>query len=145
MVVTKEYPPYNYQDSNGATVGLSTKVVEAVLEETQFSYDIELLPWARALQMAKDKENTLIFTLAINAERQKEFKFVAKIAPDVRRCFFKLPSRADIAIQSLNDIKAYDVGTVIESSMEQDLLNAGFETNVNIHPNTRESPIKPGQ
>ncbi len=135
-IVTSSYPPYNHLDEFGEVTGMGTEVVEAILDELDLDTRIELLPFGRAFQMATDNENTLIYTIGKNKEREEILSYVGKITPEVKRCFYALASRDDIVVNTLSDAKKYHIGTVIEGSVEKYLLGNGFKLKKSIHPNT---------
>lgn len=76
--VTEDYPPYNYEE-NGKVTGLSTEIVKATLDEAEIKYSIKTYPWSRAIEMAENGENVLIFTITRNKERERNFKWVGPI------------------------------------------------------------------
>jgi polar amino acid transport system substrate-binding protein len=53
MIVTEEFPPYNYSD-NGRAQGLSSEVVQAVLAQAGLAAEFLFLPWARAYLTAQN-------------------------------------------------------------------------------------------
>src|SRR5437762_1598770 len=68
-VVTEEFPPYNYtlKDKAGKPLkitGWGTEVVEAVCKQLHVKPNIQVLPWVRAMQMAKENENVLIYSIS---------------------------------------------------------------------------------
>jgi hypothetical protein len=69
MIVTEEFPPYNYSD-NGRAQGLSSEVVQAVLAQAGLTAEFLFLPWARAYLTAQNTKNTLIFSIGQIPERE---------------------------------------------------------------------------
>lgn len=136
VALTEEYPPFNYLDDTGEITGLSTEVVEAIFERLGIEPDIELVPWVRAYQLAQHEKNTMIFTIARTEQRESLFKFVGKIAPVIKRCFYSRVSRSDVVVDSIDDLKNYFIGTVMESAIEQDLISFGFERGKHIRAST---------
>ena len=125
-VATEELPPYNFTDSNGVVSGVSTEIVRAVLEEAGADGEIQSYPWARAYKMALNRENVLIYSIVKTQQREDLFKWVGKIVA-ANSYFYKLKSRVDIKIDSLEDAKAYKVGVVGEDVDAQFLIEQGFE------------------
>lgn len=123
-VVTEEYPPYNYQDSQTKKIsGMATEVVEEVLKRTRISYKLGIYPWARAYQMAQDAPNVLIYAIGRNEQRETLFKWVDVIAPyDVY--LYRLKSRPEVKVQSVDDIRHYRIGAVRDDVRAQYLEKA---------------------
>lgn len=123
--VTEEMPPFNYTE-NGVITGFSTEIVRAALKEAGLTADFKSYPWKRAYKMASSEPNTLIYSIGRNPEREDKFKWVGVIAP-VNIYFYKLKSRTDIKIDSLEDAKRYAVGAVDGDYTTQFLDANGFE------------------
>jgi polar amino acid transport system substrate-binding protein len=123
-VVTEEYPPYNFQDNNSKKIsGMATEVVEEILKRTSISYKLGIYPWARAYQMAQDAPNVLIYSIGRNEQREALFKWVDVIAPyDVY--LYRLKSRPEIKVQSIEDIRHYKIGAVRDDVRAQYLEKA---------------------
>lgn len=82
MIYTENYPPYNYPDANGAITGQATELVHKVMRASGLSYEIRLLPWARAMRNTISGDNTLIFSIVRSPEREENFKWLVPIARD---------------------------------------------------------------
>lgn len=123
-IVTEDFPPYNYKE-NGVLKGVSTEVVLAVLKEINLTATIEIYPWARAYQLAQTKKNHLIYSIGKIPEREKMFHWVGSIAA-YRTSLYKLKSRTDIKIESLNDAKQYSIGCSIADVITIYLQSKGF-------------------
>src|SRR5262249_51321705 len=75
--------------------------------------------------------NTMLFTTARTAEREELFRWIGPIAQ--RRVYlFKLKSRTDIRVQSLDDVRRYVVGVIRNQASEQFLLAHGFVKDKNL-------------
>ncbi|WP_447649222.1 substrate-binding periplasmic protein [Pseudomonas abietaniphila] len=123
-VVTENLSPYNMIE-NGEVTGLSTDVVKAVLSSVGDSPRIEVLPWARAYDIALHSENVLIYSIARTPARERLFKWVGAIAP-TNWYLFSLSDRP-VTLSSLEDAKRYRIATVKQDVGEQFLLAHGFE------------------
>ena len=124
-VYTEEFPPFNFTENN-KIVGVSTEVVEAVMNTAGIEYKLESLPWARAFKYAKERPNTLIFSISRRVKREKLFKWIGILVPTVQSVF-TLTERTEIKIEQLEDLKRYQIGTTIEDARETYLLNKGFQ------------------
>lgn len=123
-IVTEDFPPYNFQQ-DGAIKGLATEVVNAVLHEASLEADISFYPWARAYMLALHQKNHLIYSIARIPEREELFYWVGSISP-YQTSFYKLKSRPDIKINSLEDAKRYLVGVSLADVTTTYLQEKGF-------------------
>jgi len=124
-VVTEEWPPYSYIEE-GVVKGISTEIVKASLEQAGLNYTLDVYPWARSYKKALAEKNTLIYAIVKTDERLPLFKWVRPVAPAINTYFYKLRSRDDVILTSLEDAKEYVVGTNRESDHHQFLLKNNF-------------------
>lgn len=125
MIVTEDLPPYNYLEE-GEPRGLSTEVVQAVLEETGYTPDIQFLPWARAYQIALTKPNTLVYSIVRTANREDLFAWVGEIAP-FGASFYQRADAPPLALRTLSDARSLYVGVYRGDAKEAVLREHGFE------------------
>ncbi|MDD1963835.1 ABC transporter substrate-binding protein [Pseudomonas putida] len=123
-VVTEELPPYNMAE-NGKVTGLSTEIVQAVMAGVGLNPKIEILPWARAYDLAQHSDNVLIYSMARTPEREHQFKWVGAIAPTT--WFLYSLSERPIWLNSLDDAHQYHIATVNKDVGEQYLIAHGFQ------------------
>lgn len=124
VIVTEDFPPYNYQ-KDGVHTGISTEVVQAVLREVDKDTPIQTYPWARAYYLATTRKNHLIYSIARTPEREDMFEWVGAIAP-YNSSLYKLKTRDDIQLHSLADAKSYSIGCSIADVMTTYLQEHGF-------------------
>lgn len=131
-ILTEEYPPYNYMKNNKIE-GFSTEVVRAILKELNKEHlAIHMQPWARAYRTAQERPNVLIYTMARSPAREKIFKWVGPIS-DRKVWMYKLASRTDIQVTSLENAKKYSISGVKNSSIVMFLIENGFKVGKNIN------------
>lgn len=136
-VFTEVWEPYNYM--NGDTpVGLSTELVLAALKKAKIDYELEVVPWKRALYYTAREANTGLFTITRTAARENSYKWVGPLYPQ-KEYFYKLKKRTDIKVSQIEDLKAYNVGVLSGGSTEATLLAKGFKIGVNLDPVTNAS------
>lgn len=133
-IVTEEFPPYNLTE-NGRITGLSTEVVQAVLQELGSAAEIQSMPWARAYDIALNTENVLIYSITRTAQREKLFKWVGVVAPSEWYLFARR-DRAPV-LRSLDDAKAFQTATVNEDAGEQYLVSKGFAIGRNLQSSNK--------
>ncbi|MFC3031574.1 substrate-binding periplasmic protein [Pseudoalteromonas fenneropenaei] len=141
MVVTEDWRPYQYLDENGKIVGRASDKVRAILDEAKISYDIQLYPWVRAMKIAEEQPNTMIFSIFRTAEREARFHWVCPLLEPVKEYFFKRKDRTDIKVESLEDAKRYVTSVVKGSVAYTYLLSKGFTASVNLDVDADPSAI----
>jgi len=127
LVVTEQWPPYNYTDKNGKIIGSATRKLKQVLDHAGISYEIQMLAWSKAYYLAKARPNVLIYTIYRSAERESQFQWVCPLIETKGLNVYKLASRTDIEISSLDDLKKYHLAVVKDDVSYEFLLNNGFE------------------
>jgi polar amino acid transport system substrate-binding protein len=133
-------PPLSYEE-NGIRKGMAVEVVQATLKELSIDSRISLYPWARAYWMASHEKNTLIFPMSRTRERESMFKWVGAIAPNTSY-LFALSSRTDIKIESLDDLKKYTIGTLIDGFRNNYLNGKGLGGNLQQTASLKENYYK---
>lgn len=122
--VTEKYPPFQWYDE-GAITGPSADVIEAMLKKTGLKYTNNMYPWARAYHIALNAQNVLIYSITRSTKRENLFKWIGPIASH-NVYFWKLKSRKDIVVDSLEGAKRYRIGGVNKDAKTQYFFNNGF-------------------
>jgi len=107
-VVLEVSPPHQTYE-NGKVAGLTTAVVELMLQHAQLTPRYEVYPWARAYRLAAATPNVLIYNMARTPEREQHFEWIGKVG-SYKFGFLKLATRQDIQVQKLQDVHRYVVG-----------------------------------
>lgn len=128
LVVTEEWRPYNYTNDEGVIVGRATDKVREVLSMAGVNYEIKSFPWIRAMETAKSRPNTLIYTIYRTTQREEDYEWACPLIRPVPMYFFKLKSRKDIKVTQLEDAKNYTSAVVKGSLYHEFLLKNGFIT-----------------
>ncbi|XQW85068.1 substrate-binding periplasmic protein [Thalassotalea piscium] len=124
-VVTEDSFPIQFLDQ-GEIVGSSTTFVKQVLDAAKVSYDIEMLPWARAYYMALNEPNVLIYSLAKTKKRSDSFKWVGELMTLDYYLYGMVDSQVNEK-SSLDDLKQFRIGAVRDSAVYQYLHSQGFK------------------
>jgi polar amino acid transport system substrate-binding protein len=119
-IVTEHLPPLSYEE-HGVVTGYSTEIVNAILSNANLQAPIQVLPWARAYQLAQTQANTLIFSMTRTKEREQEFVWIGPVSPRQIH-LYKLKSRKDIQIRNPGDMRAYKLGLVREMASSKELI-----------------------
>jgi polar amino acid transport system substrate-binding protein len=107
-VVLEVSPPHQTLD-NGKVGGLTTTVVEAMLQHAGLTPVYEVYPWARAFRIAATTPDVLIYNMARTPDREAQFEWIG-IVNSYKFGFVKLRERKDIKVSQLADIKHYVIG-----------------------------------
>lgn len=134
QIVTEELPPYN-MTQGGKLTGMSTEVVQAVLQEIGEQASIQSMPWARAYDIALNAENVLIYSITRTAQREHLFKWVGVVAP-MHWYLYARPER-NISLNSLDEARQYQIATVKDDAGEQYLKAKGFTVGKNLQSNNK--------
>ena len=124
-LVTEFLPPYQFTDADGNLTGYSIEVVEALMDEVHIDGKIKLYPWARAFKLAKDRKNTLIFSIARTPEREAHFHWLGKLHNE-SYTFLALKNNPHIKADNLETLKSFSVAVSRSSVVDQTLTNLSF-------------------
>lgn len=80
-----------------------------MLEDTGTSYEVAVMPWARAIALASTQAMHCVFAAARTPEREKQFKWVTPIHID--RNILVARRKANVEASSLDEARKYRVGT----------------------------------
>ena len=126
QVVTENFYPYNYLDENAQIVGQSTELVKQVLNNADVDFSLALYPWTRAMSLASDKPNVLIYTILRTPEREPDFHWICPVAPKRLHKLFRLQQRPDVVVNSLQDIKNYSIAVTRDTFLHKFMLQLGL-------------------
>lgn len=114
LFVTEAYPPYEYLE-NGILKGYDIDVLEEAAKLAGIEYEINLVPWKRAITMVKDGSAAAIFCLFKTPERE-EFLYFPEVplSIEINRLFANKHFTGDI--WKISDLKGKTVGTVADYS-----------------------------
>jgi polar amino acid transport system substrate-binding protein len=111
--------------------GRTTKAIKAALKLTPYQFKIEMYPWSRSFFLAQGKENTCIYLMSRDKERENKFQWVSPIL-STNDYFIGLSKRTDIKVNNIEDVKKYKVAVLREDRTYYDLIKRGFIENKNL-------------
>lgn len=126
LVVTEDWPPYGYALPSGEISGVNTEIVRSVINQAGLQGSVQIFPWARAMLVARNRPNTLIFSMSRSKERENQFIWIGEL---MRRhdMFYRATGRRSIAPTTIEDVKShYSVCVVNKDIVEDDLKRHGF-------------------
>jgi len=132
LFVTEHSPPFQFLNKSNNVEGFTTKVIEAALKLTPYQHQTKIYPWSRSFVLAKNKENTCVYLISRDKEREKHFQWVAPIV-STNDYFIGLSARTDIKTNNIEDVKKYKVAVLKEDRTYYELLKRGFIENKNLY------------
>ncbi len=126
-VWVENYPPFGYKDSKTKEIkGIAAEITQAIVEDAGIQVSSFLIaPWGRAYHIATTKPNIMLSAaVARKPKREKLFHWIGPFA-DRNIYLFKLKSRTDIKLKSVEDAKKYEVGGVIATASGDFLESKG--------------------
>lgn len=134
MVMTEEFPPYQYYDDvDGRLIGISTQIVEAIQQKVGDTSEIKVFPWVRGLNLVKAKSNAALFSMLRTKEREEQYKWVGPLAK-LEMVFFKKKG-SPIQLQSVDDARKVNKIGVAKNAGNHDMLSAMGFTNLDVIAN----------
>jgi polar amino acid transport system substrate-binding protein len=79
-IVTEHLAPFQISDNYELIGGIVAIEVQQLINKILPENKIEVLPWARAFQIASERPNTIIFSLVRTPERENKFIWIGKVA-----------------------------------------------------------------
>ncbi|MGQ5522900.1 substrate-binding periplasmic protein [Chitinimonas sp. PSY-7] len=127
---TEDLPPFNLLNEHGEPSGYAVEVLSLLMKEANQEYKLELVPWARALSLAKQQPDTLVFTIARTPEREVYFHWIGPYASRVTS-LLRLSS-SEARASTLTEARRFRVA-VLNGDVGMDMLLAqGFVRGFNL-------------
>ena len=139
MTVDGNYP-YNFV-KDARLQGIVLNIANELASRLDLDLQVEVVPWTRALLVAKNEPSIMAFSVARIPERERNYYWIGPVASN-EEWLFKLKSRSDITIKSLDDVSHYLVGDVAGSASIPTLEKLRIK--VDTAP-SMQSNCKPGQ
>jgi polar amino acid transport system substrate-binding protein len=78
-LLTEHNPPGEYLDPQGEIAGVTAELIRVLQQRLDEPGTMQLMPWGRALSIARTAENTALFETVRTAEREHWFKWVGPL------------------------------------------------------------------
>ncbi|GHG02019.1 substrate-binding periplasmic protein [Thalassotalea marina] len=141
IFVTEHLPPFQIAQQ-GQVSGFATELLKAAVSETDINASYIVYPWSRAYNLAQERPNTCIYSIARTPQREQLFHWV-DVLTQTNSHFIGLKSRTDIDIKSVEDAKRYKVAVLKDDVTHQLLLAKGFKEFKNLYVvNNTQSLLK---
>ncbi|NVJ70397.1 MAG: transporter substrate-binding domain-containing protein [Alphaproteobacteria bacterium] len=79
IVYTENYGDFNAVDDQGHVVGGAADLVRQVMDESGLEYEIKLVPWNRAYQLATKMDNAFIYAMLRTPQREDHFHWLTPV------------------------------------------------------------------
>ncbi|MCF8240508.1 MAG: transporter substrate-binding domain-containing protein [Melioribacteraceae bacterium] len=123
---TENYPPFNYEE-HGSIFGLSVDILDELFSTMNVNLNrqnVDLDLWSTAYNLTLTTENTMLFSMLRNTERENLFKWVGPIAPQ-KEVIISLSS-SGVVINTSDDLHNYKIGVIEDYGNIQLLLDYGI-------------------
>lgn len=136
LIVTEEYPPYNFADERGNITGQSTEIVRELVRMTGSDAVVEMKPWSEGYALVQKQPGTALYSTGRMPFREDMFKWVGPIG--FADQWFYSKQGAGIRITSLEDAKKVKSIAVYKDDTNQlYLMEQGF-TNMDVSDNDQQ-------
>ncbi|MDF2176720.1 transporter substrate-binding domain-containing protein [Aliiglaciecola sp. CAU 1673] len=125
-ILTEDYGPFNYLDT-GELKGFSSELVRMILTDLGSDisqHDMQVMPWARAYQIALVRPNTLIYTITHTEQRDMLFRWVGPLLST--RVVIVAKKDKGLRGKSFEELQQHPVGAIRDDVGEQLLVEQGF-------------------
>jgi len=124
-VVTEYLEPYQIKADDGSLKGYCVDVVKALFDITHDHANIQVLPWARAYEIAKNEPNVMIFSMARTPQREQLFHWVGNLKKE-QLYFWGLKDKFEGPIKSYQELQHFKVAASRYSNVAEFLENKDF-------------------
>jgi len=131
FVVATENPLLQYVENNEYK-GPSIEILNLLLKESNLTADINLMPWARAFNLAKKEPNILILSIIRTPVREKQFHWIGVVS-ELSLAFVSLADKPENNVTNDKQAKTKKIAVVRDSSGHKELTTRGFVEGDNLY------------
>jgi len=124
-LVTENLPPYQMLSKDKKITGFATDVITQTMTRSNYTYTLHLYPWVRSYNLALQKKNHCIFSIARLAIREQLFKWVGPLSEINNAVIWGLKQH-NYGIKTLEDAKKYTIAVMRNDITHIGLLERGF-------------------
>jgi len=138
-LLTEELPPYSIKrDGNGSGTGASIDIVSQLFTRAGFDFQIKIVPWKRAVVTSLHDENSCVFPLQRNQEREASYHWISPIL--ITQTGFYTRDDSPHKLITIDDAKRLKIGTYNGSAVAEYLTSWGYdvELTTNDLPNIKK-------
>ena len=121
--LTEDYPPSNYVEK-GELKGIAVDLLKAVWKKMGVAEQpIQVINWARGYHKAETEENTVLFAMTRNAEREQLFQWVGPIYRGRYMIYAQASSKS--RVKTMAELKDFRVAVLRQDLGEKLVTGAG--------------------
>ncbi len=139
-LLTEQYPPFNMSDGAGKLIGVSTDIVRALMAEAGFAYQIRLMPWKRAVELARTEPEHCVFSLSRTASREPNYRWIGPLVTNEWSLFALSDAEHKAPPASLEALRGARIGSYLGDAIVDYLNDRGYQ--VDVAPNDDVNPKK---
>lgn len=133
-LVTEHLPPYQTVHEDSSVTGFSVDVISTVMQRANISYNLHSYPWIRTYNLALQKSNHCVFSLARTPDREKLFKWIGPITDNFYASVWALKRNERVhKINSVEDLKNFTVAVNENDVTHNEMLNYGLTEGDNLY------------
>ncbi len=133
-IITEDFPPYNFRDSEGVVQGISTDLVRELCKRMGHVKKFEFKEWSEAYNYTIATPETMLYSVTRTPMREKLFKWVGPLVP-IKLVFMARKDR-QLQIENLADARQVNkIGTYVDDFSEQFLISKEFRNIESIKDN----------
>jgi len=130
-IVTEHLAPFQISDNHELVGGIVGIEIQQLLDKILPENIIEVLPWARAYQIALERPNTIIFSMVRTPDREDKFIWIGKVA-QVSTELITLKTSQLKPIELLSELGGIQIGVKRYDAVANFLVDKGFEFDKNL-------------
>lgn len=142
-IVTEEYAPFNMTAPNGSIIGVSTGILTTLMGRAKLDYSIELVPWQRAITMARDLPNTCVYSMSRTVEREPAYKWIGPLVENEWTLFARDSDQR--RPKTLEDVKGARIGSYSGDAIVRYLQDRKFDVDVAMADNNNPRKLQIGR
>ena len=134
LILTEQLYPLNYTangEDHEEVLGFATNLVVAVMEESGLDYELNMVPWARAMNSINNNPNVLVYCMSRSPIRGPSYQWIGEIW-SAKIVLYGHRKRITHLPLDLEDLKILKVGTPRQSVTRDYLKTFGFENIVTV-------------
>ena len=125
-VVTEHVYPIAFKDKNtGQIEGFATDYLKDILATADIEYSLDILPWARAYNMAKTQPNVLIYGLARTPSREPHFIWLTDFVT-LKFFLYALKNKKHKHLEDTAPLKDRKIAVIRDDFNHHEMLANGF-------------------
>lgn len=109
QITTEHYYPFSISDKDGVVYGASADKIHELFKRSKLAYQMNMLSWNRAFELARNNANTCVFSTSRTKERESSFHWIGPVMTG-NWAMFGSPDKLN-KVTRLKDIKQSTIGT----------------------------------